>query len=103
MSDFQLEDHSYYRTLYDAQKSVNIYFLTSEDKKSGQPVFCYVCANAMLHDEFMQSIKMAIIPHFAVVVEKGYGAPDDTVKEKMKSYYGFDHARAEEARAAASA
>lgn len=88
-----MEQHDHYRRLHDAQKMVNVYYLTCEDS-TGKPIYAYVCANAMLHDNFMAAIEKSVIPDFAVVVEKGYGIPGDAVKEKMKSYYGFDHAEA---------
>lgn len=88
-----MEQHDHYRRLHDAQKMVNVYFLTCDDA-SGKSLYAYVAANSILHEEFMLAVAKSVIPDFSVVVEKGYGQPTDEIKERMKAYYGFDHAEA---------
>ncbi len=89
--DNMMEQLPHYRSKYDAAKKIHVYFIPAIDNKQDQRMYFYAIASEMLHTEMLQSLKQGIIPHFAVVVEKGYGEPSAEVKTKVKSYYGFDH------------
>lgn len=86
-----MERLPHYRAMYDAAKKIHVYFIPAIDQKDKQPMYFYALASEMLHAEMLQSLKMGVIPHFAVVVEKGTGEPSAEVKAKIKAYYGFDH------------
>lgn len=94
MEDFAPEQLDYYKRQYAAQKTVNIYYLTCEEGGTGRQIYAYVAVNALLHDDFLASIRLNVLPAFCVVVEKGYVPPDEATTQKMKDYYGFDHAAA---------
>ena len=89
-SDF-MERLPHYRSKYDAAKKIHVYFVPGLDKQRECKIYYYAIANEMLHNEMMLSIKQGIIPHYAVVVQKGDGEPTQEVKAKIKAYYGFDH------------
>ena len=89
--DNMMERLPHYRSQYDAAKKIHVYFIPAIDQKIGKGMYFYAIASEMLHTEMMQSLKSGVIPHFAAVVEKGYGEPTIEVKAKIKSYYGFDH------------
>lgn len=89
--DDMMERLPHYRAKYDAAKKVHVYFIPAMDNQQGQKMYFYAIASEMLHGEMMQSLKQGIIPHFAAVVEKGYGLPTSETKAKIKAYYGFDH------------
>ncbi len=86
-----METLPHYRSKYDAAKKINVYFIPAVDLKKNEKMYFYAIASAVLHDEMLRCIKLGDIPHFAAVVEKGYGEPSDAVKKKVKAYYGFDH------------
>ena len=86
-----IEKLPHYRSQYDAAKKIHVYFIPAMDNAEGKKMYFYAIASELLHNEMMQSLKDGNIPHFAVVVEKGYGAPTVEVKAKIKDYYGFDH------------
>lgn len=86
-----MENLPHYKSKYEAAKKINVYFVPGFDEERMTPVYYYVIASALLHDVIMESLNQGIIPHFAVIVEKGDGVPTAEVKGKIKSYYGFDH------------
>ncbi len=90
-NDNMMEHLPHYRAKYDAAKKIHVYYIPAVDQKTNGKIYFYAIASEMLHDEMMCCIKLGDIPHFAVVVEKGQGAPTTEVKEKIKAYYGFDH------------
>ena len=77
-----------------AEKKVNVYYIPGQDN-SGNTRFAYVVCSAFLHDQFVNCVRDGDIPDYAVIVETGTGEPDETIKEKIKAYYGFDHDAAE--------
>ena len=79
---------------YNAAKKINVYFIPAIDTRDKKGLYFYAIASALLHDEMMRCLSHGDIPHFAVVVEKGYGEPTSEIKAKIKEYYGFDHDRA---------
>jgi len=81
----------HYRSKYDAAKKIHVYFIPAIDKPGGKKIYFYAIASEFLHDEMMRCLRHGDIPHFSVVVEKGYGEPTAEVKAKIKAYYGFDH------------
>jgi hypothetical protein len=89
--DNMMESLPHYRAKYDAAKKIHVYFVPAVDQRDAKPMYFYAIASELLHDNMMKCIKEGDIPHFAVVVEKGYGEPTGEVKEKIKSFYGFDH------------
>ena len=89
--DNMMEKLPHYRAKYDAAKKIHVYYVPALDQQKGEKMYFYAIASEMLHDEMLRSIKQGDIPHFAVVVEKGYGHPSAEVKAKIKAYYGFDH------------
>ncbi|NBX02693.1 MAG: hypothetical protein EBR02_01235 [Alphaproteobacteria bacterium] len=95
-SDF-MQNLPHYRMKYNAEKKIHVYFVPAHDTAKNEKMYFYVVASEMLHDETMRCLKHGDIPYFAVVVEKGYGQPDATVKDKIKAYYGFDHDACESA------
>ena len=86
-----MEQLPHYRAKYDAAKKIHVYFVPARDEERGEKMYFYAIASEQLHEDMMRSLKHGDIPHFAVVVQKGHGEPTDEVKEKIKSYYGFDH------------
>lgn len=80
-----------YAKRLDEERKVNVYFLPIQ-MKDGSDYYAYVAASALLHDQFMAALEYNQIPDFAVVVARGEGKPDDEIKNKMKEFYGFDHA-----------
>lgn len=86
-----MERLPHYRSKYDAAKKIHVYFIPGIDKKTSGKIYFYAIASEFLHEEMMRALKDGVIPHFAVVVEKGSGDPTPEVKAKIKSYYGFDH------------
>jgi len=86
-----METLPHYKSKYEAAKKINVYFIPAFDEKSKEDMYYYAIASAMLHEQMMNCLEKGDIPHFAVVVEKGYGQPTTDVKAKIKSYYGFDH------------
>ena len=73
-----------------AEKKTNVYFLPGKNA-SGAAGYVYVVSSAILHEDFIATIQLGVIPPYAVVVERGMGEPDENVKKKMLDYYGFDH------------
>jgi hypothetical protein len=73
-----------------AEKKTNVYFIPGQNK-SDQLGYIYVVCSAMLHDDFVENIRLGVIPPYAVIVETGSGDPTVDVKKKMLDYYGFDH------------
>ena len=90
-SEDMMEQLPHYRAKYDAAKKIHVYFIPGKDNKENQKMYFYAIASEVLHSEMLQSLKVGVIPHFAVVVNKGYGDPTGEVKAKIKAYYGFDH------------
>lgn len=86
-----MEKLPYYRAQYDAAKKIHVYYIPATDQKRGEKMYFYAIASAVLHDEMLRCLKLGDIPHFAAVVEKGYGEPSSETKQKIKTYYGFDH------------
>lgn len=86
-----METLPHYRSKYDAAKKIQVYFVPAFDEEKKEPMYFYAIASAMLHEKMMECLKTGYIPHFAVIVEKGYGTPDEQIKSKIKDYYGFDH------------
>ncbi|MDX1974495.1 MAG: hypothetical protein SFT92_02340 [Rickettsiales bacterium] len=93
-----MERLPHYRSKYDAAKQIHVYFVPAIDAQTDEAIYFYLIASEMLHEETMKSLKQGVIPHFAVVVEKGVGIPPkDEIKAKIKAYYGFDHDELESA------
>jgi len=90
-SEDMMEQLPHYRSKYDAAKRIHVYFIPAIDQKLGKGMYFYAIASELLHEEMMRCLKLGDIPHFAVVVEKGYGEPPREIKDKVKAYYGFDH------------
>jgi hypothetical protein len=86
-----MEQLPHYRAKYNAAKKIHVYFIPAIDKQRNEPMYFYAIASEVLHDDMMRCLKDGGIPHFAVVVEKGYGVPAPEIKAKIKAYYGFDH------------
>ena len=86
-----MEQLPHYRTKYDAAKKIRVYFVPAFDEQKKEKMYFYAIASEMLHEETLRCLKLGDIPHFAVVVDKGYGEPTSEVKAKVKAYYGFDH------------
>jgi|GEM_PF-5408498 len=86
-----MEQLPHYREKYDAAKKIHVYYVPARDSLRGETLYFYAIASETLHQEMMHCLKHGDIPHFAVVVEKGYGEPTPEVKAKIKAYYGFDH------------
>src|SRR5690349_11891288 len=86
-----MERLPHYRAKYNAAKKIHVYFIPAMDTKQGKKMYYYAIASEMLHAEMMRCLGLGEIPHFAAVVEKGYGEPTPEVKAKIKAYYGFDH------------
>jgi hypothetical protein len=86
-----MEKLPHYRAKYDAAKKIHVYYIPARDQQAGAKMYFYAIASELLHEDMMKSLKHGDIPHFAVVVAKGQGEPTDEVKERIKSYYGFDH------------
>ena len=86
-----MERLPHYREKYEAAKRTNVYFIPGHDDETQQPVFYYAICSALLHEQMMDCLKSGIIPHFAVIIEKGVGAPSRDIKAKIKEHYGFDH------------
>ena len=91
MPDNMMEQLPHYRFKYDAAKKIHVYFIPAVDSQQSQKMYFYAIASEVLHSEMMQALKLGVIPHFAAVVEKGYGEPTVEIKAKIKAYYGFDH------------
>jgi len=83
-----------YRARLAEEKKINVYFVpgTGHD---GKAMYSYVVCSALLHEQFLEAVKLGVIPDFAVVVAAGEGTPDEETKARMKQYYGFDHDTAE--------
>jgi hypothetical protein len=96
-SEPMMERLPHYRAQYDAAKKINVYFIPAADQLRGEKMYFYAIASSVLHDEMLRCIRLGDIPHFAAVVEKGYGAPTEEIKKKIKDYYGFDHDTAKHA------
>ena len=94
-----MERLPHYRSKYDAAKKIHVYYIPAKDQIRGEKMYFYAIASSVLHEEMMRCIKLGDIPHFAAVVEKGYGEPTDEVKAKIKAYYGFDHDEQEKVQA----
>ena len=88
---FMMERLPHYRSKYDEAKKIHVYFIPARNTRTSQPLYFYAIASSMLHDEMLRCLKHGDIHDFAVVVEKGEGAPNAETKEKIKAYYGFDH------------
>lgn len=86
-----MESLPHYKSKYEAAKKINVYFVPAFDEQRKENMYYYAIASAQLHDQMMYCLEKGDIPHFAVIVEKGYGAPTPEIKSKIKSYYGFDH------------
>jgi hypothetical protein len=92
MIDKLMENLPHYKAQYNAAKEIHVYYIPATDAQTGTPIYFYAIASEMLHGEMMKALEKGVIPHFAVVVEKGNGIPPkDEVKAKIKAYYGFDH------------
>jgi len=89
--DDMMQRLPHYRSMYDAAKKIHVYFIPAIDRKQNIPMYFYAIASELLHQEMMRCLNHGDIPHFAVIVEKGYGEPTPEIKEKVKAYYGFDH------------
>ena len=89
--DNLMEQLPHYRAKYDAAKKIHVYYVPAIDQQRGEKMYFYAIASELLHKEMMRCIQQGDIPHFAVVVEKGFGEPTQEVKAKIKAYYGFDH------------
>ena len=86
-----MERLPHYREKYEAAKKINVYFIPYQDEEAGQPAFYYAICSALLHEQMISCLKSGIIPHYAVIVEKGMGVPTQAIKAKIKDHYGFDH------------
>ena len=87
-----MERLPHYRSKYNAAKKIHVYYVPTRDRETGKKNYFYAIASELLHDKMMTCLKYhGVIPHFAVVVEKGEGEPLREVKAKMKAFYGFDH------------
>lgn len=86
-----MQDLPYYRERYEAQKKVRVYYIPAVENETNQPTFFYALASEVLHDDMVASLREGSIPHFAVIIESGYGEPTAEIKEKIKTHYGFDH------------
>lgn len=86
-----MQNLPHYKSQYEAAKKINVYYIPAFDENRDEAMYFYAIASALLHDKMMYCLEKGDIPHFAVIVEKGYGIPTSNVKEKIKSYYGFDH------------
>jgi len=86
-----MQDLPHYRERYEAQKKTNVYFIPAHDDEKDMPMFFYAIVSATLHEDMMYALSRGDIPHFAVIVEKGYGIPTQEIKDKIKMHYGFDH------------
>lgn len=90
-SDDMMESLPYYRSKYDEAKKIHVYFIPARNLTKNTTIFFYAIASSALHEHMLRCLKAGDIPDFAVVVEKGEGAPTDEIKAKIKAYYGFDH------------
>lgn len=86
-----MENLPHYKEKYEEAKKINVYFIPAFDENRSEKMYFYAIASATLHDKMVLSLKHGDIPHFAVIVEKGYGDPTSEIKAKIKTYYGFDH------------
>jgi hypothetical protein len=86
-----MENLPHYKEKYEAAKKINVYFVPGFDEERRVKVYYYAIASAMLHEQTMDSLNQGVVPHFAVIVEKGEGVPSRETKDKIKAYYGFDH------------
>jgi hypothetical protein len=86
-----MESLPHYKSKYEAAKKINVYFIPAYDELKKERMYYYAIASAMLHEQMMSCLEKGDIPHFAVIVEKGYGEPSPQIKTKIKDYYGFDH------------
>lgn len=86
-----MQDLPHYREKYEAQKKINVYYIPGHDDERNMPMFFYVIASSTLHNDMMYALAQGDIPHFAVIVESGYGQPSQEIKDKIKLHYGFDH------------
>jgi len=86
-----MESLPHYKSKYEAAKKINVYFIPAFDERRNEDMYYYAIASAQLHEQMMYCLEKGDIPHFAVIVEKGYGIPSQEIKAKIKSYYGFDH------------
>jgi hypothetical protein len=93
--DNMMERLPHYRVQYEAAKKIHVYYIPAQDETRREKMYFYAIASAALHEEMLRCLKLGDIPHFAAVVEKGYGEPTAEVKSKIKAYYGFDHEAAE--------
>ena len=87
MSTFQDK----YANRYAEESKVDVYFV-SFSNADDQSYYFYVMASALLRKEFIKAKEAKVIPDFAVVLRHGPGEPSEDTKQKMKDYYGFDHA-----------
>lgn len=86
-----MENLPHYKLKYEEAKKINVYFIPAYDESVNKDMYYYAIASAQLHEQMMYCLEKGDIPHFAVIVEKGYGLPSQEIKAKIKSYYGFDH------------
>ena len=89
--DNMMEKLPHYRAKYDAAKKIHVYYVPAMDTQQDRKMYFYAIASELLHEEMLRCLKQGDIPHYAVVVEKGYGEPTQETKSKIKTYYGFDH------------
>ena len=80
-----------YAKRFEEERKTNVYYLPITTK-NGENHYSYIMVSALLHEQFVKAVEMNQVPDYAVVVERGYGEPSDDVKQKMKDFYGFDHA-----------
>jgi len=89
--EYMMEKLPHYRNKYDEAKKIHVYFIPARDMNKNEKMYFYAIASSALHEEMMRCLKLGDIPYFAAVVEKGHGEPSAEIKDKIKSYYGFDH------------
>lgn len=95
MSDFSSESidsspSKFFKERLAEEKRIQVYFISGTNNTGGT-TYVYAVASAALHDKVIAALKSGVIPDFVVIVEMGDGEPSAEVKEKIKTYYGFDH------------
>lgn len=75
-----------------AEKTVCVLLVRGDDA-DGSPIYAYVGVRADKLKEFMEAQKHGMFhpEEYGVVIEAGQGDPDDDVRKKMESEYGFNH------------
>ncbi len=85
-----------YLKRHETEKKIRVYFLRGTDTETDKSAYFYLVASALLHDRMLQCLRDGAVPDFAVVIAKGYGEPDQDTKDKVKHYYGYEHAVSED-------